>query len=151
MHPAPALLVTLILALAACDDPSADARRAGQLRHDGRTLDEWWRLRRDPSDETVAEARAAIRVLGARAVPYLAAKAAGPELGDVIGGGLALEDQCPGALPAMQAARARHPSPALDEAIRRVRADSANRVRAGRCTARGEPAGGEPAGGATRP
>ena len=141
MRLAPVLLVTLVLA--ACDR-SADARRAAQLRYEGHTLDEWWQLRRDPNDETAGEAQTAMRMLGAGGVPFLAVKAAGPDLGDVIGASGALERMCPGTLPAMEAARGRHPSPALDIAIRRVRADSANRVHSAFCTPSGEPVAPQP-------
>lgn len=144
----PALLV--LLAVAACDR-STDARRAGQLRYEDRTLEEWYRLRRDPNDETASEAHVAMRMLGGAGVPFLAAKAAGPDVGDVIGGSVALENQCPGSLPAMEAARAHSPSAALDVAIRRVRADSAGRIRSGLCTADGAPVRRQTAGDAERP
>lgn len=141
MRLAPVLLVTL--ALAACDR-SADVRRAAQLRYEGHTLDEWWQLRRDPNDETAAEAQTAMRMLGAGGVPFLAVKAASPDLGDVIGASTVLESMCPGTLPAMEAARGRHPSRALGIAIRRVRADSANRVHSALCSPRGEPVASTP-------
>lgn len=136
----PALLLFVV---AACGR-SPDARRAGQLRYEGHTLDEWWLLRRDANDETAAEARVAIRMMGGAAVPFLADKAASHELGNNLGGSTALEDQCPGALPAMEAARADYPSPALEAAIRRVRAEAAARVRTGLCEASGKPVRPEP-------
>ena len=135
MRLAPALLA---LTLAACT-ASGDAPRSGQVRHEGRTLEEWWLRRRDANDRTAGEARTAIRTIGPAAVPFLAEKAASRDLGEMIGGSVALEDLCPSALPAMEAARATHPSPALEAAIRRVRAGSADRTRAGLCTADGEP------------
>lgn len=142
MRLVPALLVTTLV-LVACDR-SADARRAAQLRYDGHTLEEWWQLRRDPNDETAAEAQTAMRMLGAEGVPFLAIKAASADLGDVIGASTVLENMCPGALPAMEAARGRHPSPALDIAIRRVRADSTNRVHSALCAPSGAPVAPQP-------
>lgn len=140
MRLAPALLPPALLALtlAACN-ASGDARRAGQVRYEGRTLEEWWQQRRDADDATAAQARTAMRMLGPAAVPFLADKAASHELGETIGGSVALEDQCPSALPAMEAARAKHPSPALDAAIQRVKARATDRTRAGLCAANGEP------------
>ena len=140
MRLAPALLA---LALAACDS-SDDAARAGQLRYEGRTLEEWWRQRRDPNDAAVREAHTAIRMIGAAGVPFLAAKAAGRDPGETIGGGVALEELCPSALPAMEAARENHPSAALDAAIGIVKASAAARIRAGLCAANGDPARPEP-------
>jgi hypothetical protein len=135
MRLAPALLA---LAVAACGS-STDARRAGQLRYGEHTLEEWWTLRRDPSDVRVREAQAAIRMMGPAAVPFLADKAASRDLGDNLGGSVALEDLCPNALPAMEAARERYPSPALEVAIRRVRSEAQARTRAGICAANGDP------------
>jgi hypothetical protein len=129
----------LTLALAACG-AGADARRAGQVRHNGRTLEEWWQLRRDASDETAFEARTAIRAIGAAGVPYLAEKAASHQLGDNSGGSVALEDLCPSALPAMESARSTYPSPALDAAIRSVRAKAAAPADSGPCAPGGDSA-----------
>lgn len=136
MRLAPALL---LLALTACRGSADNARQAGQVRYEEHTLAEWWLLRRDASDETAADARIAIRMLDAAAVPFLANKAASHDLGDNLGGGVALEDLCPSALPAMEAARADYPSPALEAAIRRVRAEAAARVRSGLCEQSGKP------------
>ena len=130
--------VALAVVCAACG-ASSDARRDGQVAYDGRTLEEWWPRRRDADDATASQARTAIRMMGAAAVPFLANKAASHDLGDNIGGSVALEDLCPNALPAMEAARANHPSAALEAAIRRVRADAADRVRDGTCGASGAP------------
>lgn len=133
-----------LLALAACDR-NADVQRSAQLRYKEHTLAEWWVLRRDPNDETTRDAATAMRMLGPAAIPFLAVKAAGPDLGDVIGGGTALEAQCPGSLAAMEDARRHHASNALDAAIRRVRADSAARVHSDLCDASGAPTDHPPA------
>lgn len=135
MRLAPALLAVV---LAACG-ASNDARRAGQIRYEGRTLEEWWTRRRAVDDAAAAEARTAMRALGAAAVPFLADKAASHDLGDNIGGSVVLEDLCPSALPAMEAARAEYPSAALEAAIRRVRANAADPARSGLCAPSGEP------------
>jgi hypothetical protein len=138
MRLAAALPVALALGAVACRAPD-DARRSGQVRYEGRTLEEWWRLRRDANDEIAQDARTAIRRMGGAAVPFLAAKAAAATLGDNIGGSVALEDLCPAALPALEAARAARPSPALEVAIRSVRADSARRAATADCAAAGAP------------
>ncbi|GJG85411.1 hypothetical protein tb265_05920 [Gemmatimonadetes bacterium T265] len=135
----PRLAITLVLALAACN-ATADARQAGQARYHGRSLEEWWQLRRDPDDAVSIEARAAMSKMGATAVPFLAEKAASHDLGDMIGGSGALESMCPSAIPAMEAARSRYPSPALDAAIRRIQRDTADAFRAHFCTAGGDSA-----------
>lgn len=135
MRLAPALLV---LALAACHK-SADARQSGQVRYQGHTLAEWWTLRRDPDEAKEHDAQMAMHMIGAAAVPFLADKAASHDMAEMIGGSTALEGLCTSAIPAMEAARAEYPSPALDEAIRRVRREAADRVRFGLCTASGEP------------
>lgn len=132
---APALLA---FALASCAQ-SSDARRSGQVRYEGRALAEWWQLRRDPDGAVEHEAQTAFRMLGPAAVPFLAEKAAGRDMGDVIGGSVALETLCPGALPAMEAARADYPSAALDAAIRRVKAAAAAGATRGYCTTNGDP------------
>jgi hypothetical protein len=136
-----AVSTLLVLLLGACGTPdaAADARRSGQVRYEERTLEEWWARRRDPSDAASGEARVAIRNIGPEAVPFLAATAAGHDLGETIGGGTALEDLCPNALPAMEAARARYPSPALDAAIRIVKSGAGDLTPADRCTAGGDP------------
>ena len=129
----------LALVLAACGT-SNDARRAGEVRYEGRTLQEWWLLRRDPNDATSAQARRAIRAIGAAGVPFVAEKAASHELGDNIGAGVVLEDLCPDALPAMEAARETYPSPALEAAIRRVKSNAADPAHAALCAAGGDSA-----------
>ena len=141
-----AAFTLLVLLLGACGTPdaAADARRSGQARYEGRTLEEWWAQRRDPSDAAAGEARVAIRTIGPEAVPFLAAKAAGRDLGETIGGGSALEDLCPNALPAMEAARAKYPSAALDAAIRIVKSSTTDLTRADRCTPAGDPVRPEP-------
>lgn len=136
-------LALLAVVLAACGGASDDARRAGQVRYEGRTLQEWWTRRRDANDASASEARSAIRRMGPAAVPFLADKAASRDLGDNIGGSVALEDLCPNALPAMKAARAGHPSAALEAAIRRVQANAADPARSGLCAPGGEPVGAE--------
>jgi hypothetical protein len=133
---APALVV---LALAACRR-SPDAQQSGQARYQGRPLAEWWQLRRDPDDAVEHRATEAMRMLGPAAVPFLAEKAASHDLGDMIGGSNALESLCPGAIPAMEAARSRYPSPALEGAIQRVRGRADELVQRGFCTAAGDPA-----------
>lgn len=132
------VVAAVTLLIAACSR-GPDAASAAQLRYDGRTLADWWQLRRDPDDATSRQARMAMHVLGGAAVPFLASKAAGPDLGDVIGGTSVLETECPAALPAMRAARDRYPSAALDAAIRRVEAEWSARIQAGACGANGEP------------
>ncbi len=132
--------LALAAALAACG-ARTNAREAGQTRYHGRTLEEWWQLRRSPDDETAAEASDAMRALGAAAVPFLAEKAASHDLGDVIGSSVALEAMCPNVIPAMEAARASQPSAALDGAIRRVRADTAVRAHSAACRDNGDSAG----------
>ena len=132
---APALLV---LALAACRR-SPDAQQSGQVRYQGRSLAEWWQLRRDPDGDVERRATEAMRMLGPAAVPFLAEKAASHDLGDMLGGSVALQSMCPSAIPAMEAARSRYPSAALDAAMRRVRANAADLVRFGFCTSAGEP------------
>ncbi len=138
----PTLAVVLAAAfpllLAACGGPS-DAERAAKLTYDGRTLEEWWQVRRGADAGLEREAGLAMRVLGAGAVPFLAEKATSHDLGDMIGGSTGLEGMCPNALPAMEAARKRHPSAALEAAIRRVRGEAPTYVRFGLCTAAGEP------------
>lgn len=139
---APVLLLPALLlaasALAACRR-AGDARTAAQARYEDHTLQEWWDLRRDPDDAVSRAARDAMRMLGPTAVPFLADKAASHELGEMIGGSSGLEGMCTSAIPAMEAARDRYPSAALDAAIRRVKADAADRVRFGFCTADGKP------------
>ena len=137
MRRPPARLATpfalaLVLVVTACHG-SADARQAGQLRYNGRTLEEWWQLRRHPDRQTATEATVAMRRMGAAAVPFLAAKAADNDLGDVIGGSTTLERMCASALPAMQEARSRYPSVALDQAIRRVQAGASDPAQVRRC------------------
>ncbi|HEY0778348.1 MAG TPA: hypothetical protein VGD56_10330 [Gemmatirosa sp.] len=133
MRLASALLpLTFALVFVACDR-SGDARQSGQVRYRGRTVEEWWQLRRDPDDMTVGEARVALRTVGPAAVPFLAEKAASHDLGDVIGGSVALEYLCPDALPAMRAARGRYPSAALDGAIRLVEGTASDTARSHRC------------------
>lgn len=135
MRLAPALLV---IALAACH-PSNDAQRSGQTRYEGHTLAEWWASRRGPDAATEHQAQVAMHMLGAAAVPFLADKAASNDLGDMIGGSMALESLCTSAIPAMRAARAHYPSAALDAAIRRVQADASVHVADGLCSATGDP------------
>lgn len=134
------LAPSLALALTACSNASADARQAGQTRYKGHSLDEWWALRRDPDDAVESEAQGAMHAMGAAAVPFLAEKAASHDLGDMIGGSTALESMCPNVIPAMQAARARYPSPALDAAIQRVQRDASNPYKARFCVAGGDSA-----------
>jgi hypothetical protein len=138
-----ARLFPALALLAACGGAS-DVERSAQATHDGRTLAQWWELRRAGDERTAEDARAAIRMLGPAAVPFLADKAASANMPNTVGGGAALEDLCPNAVPAMEAARARRASPALDAAIRRVRADSARRVAEGACAPDGTPARPEP-------
>lgn len=139
MRFSPALLA-LPLALSACRSAAADARRSGQVQYEGHTLAEWWDMRRGPDAETERQANLAIHMIGPAAVPFLAEKAASHELGEMIGGSSALERMCAGAVPAMEAARAEYPSPALDAAIKRVKASASNAVSVGACTASGDPA-----------
>lgn len=96
-------------------------------------------MRRDPDGAVEYEAQIAMRMIGGAAIPFLADKAASHDMGDMIGGSTTLEGMCTSAIPAMEAARARHPSAALDAAIRRVRTEAADRVRAGTCAANGDP------------
>lgn len=132
-------VTALVLATAACRSAAADAQRSGQARYGERTLEEWWQLRRDADPAVEADAQFAMHMLGPAAVPFLAAKAAGRDMADVIGSSVALESMCTNAIPAMEAARAEYPSAALDGAIRRVKASASEAVRDGVCTPRGEP------------
>ena len=138
MRLSPALLA-LPLSIAACRSPAADAQRSGQVRYDGHTLEEWWQLRRGADAASEQQANVAMRMMGPAAVPFLAAKAASHELGDVTGGSVALQSMCTGAVPAMEAARSEYPSAALDAAITRVKASAPDAVRFRMCTASGEP------------
>ena len=132
----PALLaLSLTLALVACNR-TPDAQQSGQTRYHGRTLAEWWQLRRDPDDAVEVQANTAMHALGAAAVPFLAEKAASHDLGDMIGGSTTLESMCQNVIPAMEAARSRYPSPALDAAIVRVRRDGTDPKRYPLCVAR---------------
>lgn len=140
MRLSPALLA-FTLVVTACRSPAADAQRSGQVRYDGRTLEEWWQLRRGADADDERQANVAMRMAGPAAVPFLAAKAASHDLGDMIGGSVALESLCTNAVPAMEAARSEYPSAALDAAIKRVKSSTStsNAVRFGTCTPGGEP------------